>query len=135
MYTTEETQKKVWEKGTVIEGFDPYIWRKDFAGAWIRKDLYGTTDDYGWNVTAFQPYRLGGTSSEDNLIPIHWKNEVEKGDNYRIFRTSISNNGKIVNGKIEVGCNVEYGQIWEIDKQIPKKEDFLGKIKSFFKIK
>ena len=27
----------VWEKASSVAGYDPDIWRKDFAGAWIRK--------------------------------------------------------------------------------------------------
>lgn len=30
----------IWEKAISVPGYDPNIWRKDFAGAWIRKDSY-----------------------------------------------------------------------------------------------
>lgn len=37
----------VWEKASSVAGYDPDIWRKDFAGAWIRKDSYGLHTNYG----------------------------------------------------------------------------------------
>ena len=36
----------VWEKASSVAGYDPDIWRKDFAGAWIRKDSYGLNTKY-----------------------------------------------------------------------------------------
>ncbi len=32
---------KVWDKAKKISGYDPDMWRQDFAGAWIRRDAYG----------------------------------------------------------------------------------------------
>jgi hypothetical protein len=133
MYITEETKEKVWEKGTVIKGFDPYIWRQDFAGAWIRRDLYGTIDDYGWDVGHLKPYRVGGSDNLDNLMPIQWRNNAHKGNHYPIFRSIMSNNGKAINGEVEVCCNTEYEQKWEGEKVTPKNYSIFDKIKKFFK--
>ena len=31
----------VWNKADAIDGYDMNMWRKDFAGAWIRRNHYG----------------------------------------------------------------------------------------------
>lgn len=37
----DELIDKVWSGATVAKGRNPDVWRKDFAGAWIRRDHYG----------------------------------------------------------------------------------------------
>lgn len=56
----------VWEKASSVAGYDPDIWRKDFAGAWIRKDSYGLHTKYGWEVDHLQPLSKGGTNDLGN---------------------------------------------------------------------
>lgn len=58
----------IWEKAISVPGYDPDIWRKDFAGAWIRKDSYGMQTKYGWEVDHLRPLSKGGDNNEDNLI-------------------------------------------------------------------
>lgn len=50
MTITQQLIEAVWDKATIITGYDPNIWRKDFAGAWINKNAYGTTGPYGWEI-------------------------------------------------------------------------------------
>lgn len=52
---------QVWNKAKVITGFDPDIWRKDFAGAWIRRDAFGKQGKYGWVIDHLKPKSIGGT--------------------------------------------------------------------------
>lgn len=68
----------VWEKASSVAGYDPDIWRKDFAGAWIRKDSYGLHTKYGWEVDHLQPLSKGGTNDLGNLAPLHWQNNQTK---------------------------------------------------------
>lgn len=82
--------QQVWEKAQSISGYDPNIWRKDFAGAWIRKDLYGTDSNFGWEIDHLKPVSKGGSDYINNLYPLHWKNNRTKADNYPNFQTVIS---------------------------------------------
>ena len=92
MFSSEKIQQ-VWEKGTVVQGYDPSKWRKDFAGAWIRRDLYGGTHEYGGAIDHLRPRTTGGTDDIENLAPLHWRNNLTKAANYPNFYTVISSNG------------------------------------------
>ncbi len=89
---SETIIQQVWEKAKSISKYDPNIWRQDFAGAWIRKDLYGTDAKYGWEVDHLKPVSKGGNDNINNLNPLHWKNNRTKADNYPSFQTAISSN-------------------------------------------
>jgi hypothetical protein len=95
----------IWEKAISVPGYDPDIWRKDFAGAWIRKDSYGMQTKYGWEVDHLRPLSKGGDNNEDNLIALHWQNNRTKGGDYPIFNTSITSDGN---------RNIERIKKWQI---------------------
>lgn len=92
MFSPDKIQQ-VWEKGQVVKGFDPSKWRKDFAGAWIKRDLYGCCQGYGWAVDHQRPRRVGGTDDIDNLTPLHWRNNLAKAGDYPTFVTVVSSEG------------------------------------------
>lgn len=83
----------LWQDSLSVEGVDPSLWRKDFAGAWIRRDQFGKHSDYGWTIDHIMPLSCGGSDIRANLQVIHWKNQVSKGDRYPVFITSVSSNG------------------------------------------
>lgn len=87
---SETVIQQVWEKAKSISNYDPNIWRQDFAGAWIRKDLYGTETKYGWEIDHLNPVSKGGSDNINNLNPLHWKNNRTKADNYPNFQTAIT---------------------------------------------
>lgn len=95
----------IWDKARSVPGYDPNIWRKDFAGAWIRKDSYGLHSQYGWEIDYLKPLSRGGTSDKTNLIALHWRNNNTKGTDYPIFNTSITSKGD---------RNIEKLKKWEI---------------------
>lgn len=73
----------VWEKGTVVSGFDSNLYRKDTCGAWIQKSEYGNTgSEYGWEIDHIIPKSNGGGDALSNLQPLQWENNRHKGDNY-----------------------------------------------------
>ena len=45
-YFSKEIIDVNWKKATVVFIYNPNIWRKDFAVAWIRKDQYGIESKY-----------------------------------------------------------------------------------------
>lgn len=96
---------RAWKKATIVEGYDPNVWRKDFAGAWIRLDSFGLTTEYGWELDCMRPISQGGDNSEQNIIALHWQNNRRKGSDYPVFYTSVSSEGN---------RNVNLEKKWEI---------------------
>jgi len=41
MALTDADIQKVWEKGTVVAGYDSNQWRQDECRAWIGRQFYG----------------------------------------------------------------------------------------------
>jgi 5-methylcytosine-specific restriction endonuclease McrA len=73
----------VWWKGTQIPGYDPKVWMRDSFGAVIKWSDHGNRDSkYGWEVDHIRPKRLLGHDDLSNLQPLHWENNVAKGDSY-----------------------------------------------------
>jgi hypothetical protein len=81
---SQETIKKVWEKATIVPGFDKNVRRKDHCGAWIDYKEYGKTVDngFGWEIDHIKPVVNNGTDADSNLQPLQWQNNRHKSDNY-----------------------------------------------------
>ena len=84
----------VWDRATPVDGFNPSIWRKDFADAWICRQQYGKDSFFGWEIDHLRPVSKGGTDALDNLYPLHWRNNNFKSDNYPNFQTAITSSDK-----------------------------------------
>ncbi|MGI6358184.1 MAG: HNH endonuclease [Bacillota bacterium] len=69
-----------WRRASLINGVDPDQFRRDACGAKIRKDSYGTTGEFGWEIDHIKPVSGGGTDHKSNLQPLHWANNMHKGD-------------------------------------------------------
>lgn len=90
-----ETINNVWKKASIVNGFDPDIWRQDYAGAWIKKSEYGNCDSvFGWEIDHERPISKDGNDYLSNLVPLQWENNRSKGDNYPNWSTVVSSNGK-----------------------------------------
>jgi len=73
---------QVWEKGKPVRGKNPDAWRKDAEGNTLRKGSYGTQGKFGWEIDHKHPKAKGGTDKVQNLQPLHWQKNREKGDDY-----------------------------------------------------
>mgnify|MGYP003292439680 CR=1 FL=1 len=105
-YFDNQTINNVWEKATVVAGADANIFRKDYAGAWIKKSDYGNCDsDYGWEIDHQKPVAKGGNDNPSNLVALQWENNRSKGDNYPKWTTSVSSYGT---------SNVYLAKSWQI---------------------
>src|SRR5947208_8825806 len=56
----EPTITLVWNKATVVPGYDAARYRKDRCGAWIARSSYGTMGDHGWEIDHLKPVAKGG---------------------------------------------------------------------------
>jgi hypothetical protein len=80
---SEEKINHIWEKGSVVAGYNKDIYRKDTCGAWIQKDKYGIEKSMGWDIDHKKPKAEYGTDHLNNLQPMQcYHNRVVKSDNY-----------------------------------------------------
>lgn len=89
---SEETIRLVWEKAQkfllkkepdsvplVLDESHPY--RIDICGSMISFEHYGDTNSqFGWEIDHIIPVSEGGTDQIDNLQPLQWKTNRQKGD-------------------------------------------------------
>lgn len=81
MAFTEQVVQRVWEKGAVVNGYDPQVWRKDQCGAWMGRAQYGNRNSqYGWEIDHIKPASEGGGDELSNLRPLQWQNNASKQD-------------------------------------------------------
>ena len=79
---SQATIQKVWQKAVkVSDENDAAGFRKDACGAWMKFDQHGDRSaKYGWEVDHKKPLALRGSDDLENLQPLRWENNVEKGD-------------------------------------------------------
>ena len=109
---TQDEIDHAWSKAKVVEGEDPNVWRKDYAGAWIKQSEYGNTgSQFGWEVDHVKPLEKNGTYDKSNLLPLQWENNRHKDDNYPAWETN-----RIASDSAERKSNVSKIQPWHIRK-------------------
>lgn len=79
----EATKVIVWTKGTEIPDRDPNVWRLDICGNVMKYSEHGNTNSRnGWEIDHKKPLAKGGPDRIDNLQPLQWKNNRDKGNTY-----------------------------------------------------
>lgn len=77
------TVEAVWNRGTLILGCDPYMWRRDKCGHTIKRTDYGNTkSEFGWEVDHDRPVAKNGSDDLGNLQPLYWETNRDKSDTY-----------------------------------------------------
>lgn len=78
---TEETKRSVWLKGRIITNYSPDLWRYDVCGLVMKYSDYGNRQsDNGWEIDHINPVSNNGSDELNNLQPLNWKNNADKGD-------------------------------------------------------
>ena len=90
---SEEEIEAVWQKAIIQSNNDPNVFRKDYAGAWIRRRDYGKQTTYGWEIDHVRPLSLNGSHNISNLLPLHWENNEGKSDDFPHWTTKKSSQG------------------------------------------
>lgn len=88
---SEATLRAVWNKATIVAGYDPNQVRKDQCGAWIIYAEHGNRNSQnGWEADHIYPKSRGGSSDINNLQPLQWQNNVAKSDSINGWTCEVS---------------------------------------------
>lgn len=88
MFTIKESYEDafinaVWQKATMVVGYNSSLIRKDACGAWIYRSEYGNVNSqYGWEIDHIKPVAKGGLTIISNLQPLQWGNNRHKSDDF-----------------------------------------------------
>jgi hypothetical protein len=76
----ECTIEAVWQKGRPAPAYPGFS--LDPCNAYMKRDLYGKTERFGWEIDHIVPVAKGGTDDLANLQPLMWENNRSKGDSF-----------------------------------------------------
>ena len=78
---TEATISTMWHQAEKTGNRNPFIWRRDKCGAYIKLDEFGNRQsEYGWEIDHKTAVANGGGDELSNLQPLNWKNNNTKSD-------------------------------------------------------
>ena len=79
---TQKRLDQIWDKGIIIKGKNPDLYRQDKFGNRMYKPSYGKFSEMGWNVDHSNPQAKGGTDHLNNLQPMNSRANSSKNDKY-----------------------------------------------------
>ena len=139
---SEETIEEVWRKGIEIPGQNRDIFRKDAAGAIIKKSDRRVNSEFGWEIDHVCPkaqleeYGIPEERWDDieNLRPFQADNNRKKSDDYPrytrekamnedSFRNEIKKTRMVVNFRVQREIKEHYNLNIEIDTNSGKEDD------------
>ena len=86
----------IWDKATVVDGYEPDMVRKDKAGAWMIREKYGYDGEelgVSWEVDHILPKAQGGSDELDNLQPLQGLNNRAKCDDCPQWKSKVTSDG------------------------------------------
>jgi len=95
----DKDKLNVWDRASIVQGFDSDKYRKDPCGAWMIFDEYDNTDSiYGWEIDHIYPQSLleeknvapEKINNISNLRAMQWENNRAKGNDYPIYKSVVS---------------------------------------------
>lgn len=80
---SEKRKRIVWNKASVIPGWDPNVWRRDRFGWTMNYQAYGDrNNDYGWEIDHNIPVSAGGQDNIFNMQPLHFRTNIFKSNKF-----------------------------------------------------
>ena len=102
MEITNKLKLSVCEKGQIVDGFNPDIYRKDPCGACIACDKYGAQDNiFGWEIDHIFPkskleemgFSISLIDDLRNLRPMQHENNASKSIDYPSYMAVVTSDG------------------------------------------
>lgn len=94
---TPQQIEEVWNKGEIINHFNPKLYRKDYAGCLMfwhsfiaQPKLNDAVESLNWTIVYERPMTEGGTNYIKNLVPMNNNNAITKGNNFPNWTTSVT---------------------------------------------
>ena len=101
---TEEAKRLIWNKAPLMNPSSSDSLRLDSCNALMDWYDYGNRDsDYGWEIDHVIPEKIlqeNNVPQElidhiDNLRPMHWRNNIKKGDSFPKYSADTSHAGSV----------------------------------------
>lgn len=74
-FYSERTIEEVWQKGQLVYGYNPDMYRKDDFGSWMLRTAYGNhSNSMGWEIGYVSPQAELDDETPNDLQPLQWEN-------------------------------------------------------------